>query len=138
MGAVEGGLLPTGQYVLPPFLAAPPVGLWYVAHTRSRNEKILAEELGRLGVVHYLPLTQRVTRSPTSNRISRSVVPVFPGYLFFNGNEDQRYLALRTNRVAKVLDVPDQRQLISELRNLHFLLAQTQEFSVSQHLHVGE
>ncbi len=121
-----------------PFLSSVLPGVWYAAHTRSRNEKMLACELGRLGIVHYLPLTRRVTRSRVSNRISRSLVPVFPGYLFFNANEEQRYLTLRTNRVANVLDVPDQRQLVSELYNLHFLLSRTQEFLIADQLQVGD
>ena len=62
-------------------------GKWYVAHTRSRNEKILATELGRMEIFNYLPLTQHETRSPVTRRISRSTVPVFPGYLFFKGTE---------------------------------------------------
>ena len=120
------------------FLSPSPAGVWFVAHTRSRNEKILAHELTRLGVTNYLPLARRVTRSRASNRISRSEVPVFPGYLFFNANEDQRYLALRTNRVANLLDVPNQQQLIVELRSLYRLLSRTQDFSVVDRLQVGD
>ena len=113
-------------------------GRWYVAHTRSRNEKILAEEMGRMRIFSYLPLTERVTRSAVTRRVSKSVVPVFPGYVFFLANEEQRYLALRTNRIAQILNVPDQAQLVAELRQVHHLLAQTSAFSVTTRLEEGD
>lgn len=113
-------------------------GQWYVAHTRSRNEKILANELTRLRIFNYLPLTQRTTRSAVTRRLSRSTVPVFPGYLFFNGSEDERYLALRTNRIARVLEVINQQELIGEIRRIHALLSSTDEFDVSNRLAVGD
>lgn len=113
-------------------------GLWYVAHTRSRQEKILSGELTKLGVFNYLPLAERTTRSPATRRLSRSVVPVFPGYVFFKGSEEQRYLALRTNRIANVLEVPGQEQLLSELVHVQHLLASTDEFVIGQRLNVGD
>jgi transcription antitermination factor NusG len=113
-------------------------GRWYVAHTKPRQEKMLASHLERFGVYNYLPLTQRKTRSPSTQRISRSIVPVFPGYLFFNGSEEQRYRALTTNRIVNVLEVANQGQLIAELTNIHFLLTSTNEFSVQARLKVGQ
>lgn len=113
-------------------------GRWFVAHTKSRNEKALSSELSRLSIFHYLPLTERTTRSPSNGRISRSLVPVFPGYLFFNGNEEERYLALRTNRVAKILEVPDQKQLLNELQRIDFLLRNTDAFEVTNRLMIGD
>lgn len=129
-----------GQEAAPTFTAIPCdlPGQWYVAHTRSRNEKALATELTRLGIFNYLPLTARTTRSARTRRMSHSLVPVFPGYLFFNGGEDERYLALRTNRIAKVLDVRNQEQLVAELRRIDFLLTQTDTFEVANRLAVGE
>ncbi|NLE61887.1 MAG: hypothetical protein GX616_26325 [Planctomycetes bacterium] len=129
-GAGGGG----GALIIPADLP----GRWYVAHTRARNEKILAEELTRFGVYNYLPLGQHVTRSIRTNRISRSLVPVFPGYVFFNGTEDQRYLALRTNRVANVLDVVNQDQLLAELRQVHRLLEERGDFAVIPRILEGQ
>jgi transcription termination/antitermination protein NusG len=113
-------------------------GKWFVAHTRSRNEKLLATELGKLQIVNYLPLAQRVTRSSRTRRISRSWMPVFPGYVFFNGTDEQRYSALRTNRIANVLLVPNQQQLVTELLQVHHLLVSTDEFTVADRLNVGD
>lgn len=94
-------------------------GRWWVAHTKPRNEKVLASELATLGIFFYLPLRKRETRSRKTGRISRSRLPVFPGYLFFNGAEDQRQRALSTHRIANVLAVPTQDQLVAELRQVH-------------------
>ncbi len=112
-------------------------GRWYVAHTRARQEKKLAEELSRLKIPCYLPLHQSVTRSRTTRRISRSLVPLFRGYLFFKGSEEQRYRALQTNRIAHVLNVPDQQQLIGELLQIQRLLTGTPELLVARYLKTG-
>jgi transcription antitermination factor NusG len=98
-------------------------GQWWVAHTRSRHEKALYEALARLGIYSYLPLTERVTRSPRSRRLSKAFVPVFTGYLFFNGDDEARYQAMTTNHIASTLPVLDQYELVAELRNIHRVLA---------------
>ncbi len=118
-------------------LTAAGSGRWYVAHTRARQEKKLAEELSRLKIPHYLPLRQSVTRSRTTRRVSRSLVPLFRGYLFFKGSEEQRYRALQTNRIAHVLNVPDQQQLITELLHIQRLLSNTPELFVTRYLRTG-
>ena len=121
-----------------PLVPTDPDGIWYVAHTRSRNEKILARELTHLGIFNYLPLAQRVTRSAVTRRISKSMVPVFPGYLFFHGSQEQRYRALRTNRIANVLDEPNQERLFAELLHIHALLTSKEDFAVAHRLKVGD
>lgn len=93
-------------------------GHWWVAHTRPRQEKALARDFQSLGVFHYLPLCRRATRSRNTGRISRSLVPMFPGYVFFNGTDQQRHRVLRTNRIANTLEVVYQRQFIAELRQI--------------------
>jgi transcriptional antiterminator RfaH len=50
-----------------------------------------------------------------SHRIIRSLLPLFSGYLFFCGRENQRLELLRTNRVANVIEVKDQCKLLDEL-----------------------
>ncbi len=122
----------------PLILQPDPAGVWYVAHTRARNEKALAGDLGKLRIHNYLPLMPRVTRSPVTRRVSRSLVPVFPGYVFFFAAPEQRYLALRTNRIARVLEVPDQTQLIAELRQVDLLVASGRTLEVANTLKAGE
>ena len=45
----------------------------------------------------------------------RSLLPLFSGYLFFCGEENQRIELLRTNRVANLIEVKDQQRLFEEL-----------------------
>lgn len=88
-------------------------GPWWVAHTRSRNEKALAHDLISRNVSYFLPMTWKVSRR--SRRTIRSLLPLFSGYLFFCGQEEQRLEVLRTDRVANIIKVEDQQKLIDEL-----------------------
>ncbi len=88
-------------------------GQWWVVHTRSRNEKALAHDLISKNISYFLPMRWKVSRR--SRRTVRSLLPLFSGYLFFCGQEDQRVELLRTNRVANLIEVIDQETLLNEL-----------------------
>jgi transcriptional antiterminator RfaH len=88
-------------------------GTWWVAHTKSRNEKALAWQMQKRNISYFLPLTEKVYRK--SRRVFRSMLPLFSGYVFFCGDEPDRLEVLKTNRVAGLLEVKDQQHLISEL-----------------------
>jgi len=88
-------------------------GQWWVAHTRSRNEKALAHDLMSKNISYFLPMSWKVRRR--SRRKIRSFLPLFSGYLFFCGEEDQRVGLLKTNRVANLIEVHDQEKLLDEL-----------------------
>jgi len=91
-------------------------GQWWVVHTRSRNEKALAHDLISKNISYFLPMSWKVSRR--SRRTIRSLLPLFSGYLFFCGKEDQRVELLRTNRVANLIEVIDQETLLDELVQL--------------------
>jgi len=86
---------------------------WWVAHTKSRNEKALAQDLIGKNICYFLPMSWRAHRR--KGRTFRSLLPLFSGYLFFCGQENQRIEVLRTNRVANLIEVKDQRKLVAEL-----------------------
>ena len=88
-------------------------GTWWVAHTKSRNEKALANELAAFDISYFLPMTTKVSRR--TGRTIRSLLPLFGGYLFFCGDEEQRVQLLRTNRVASLIEVKSQEKLVEEL-----------------------
>lgn len=92
------------------------VNRWWVAHTKSRNEKALAHDLIAKGVSYFLPMTWKVQRK--SGRTLRSLLPLFGGYLFFTGEENARLEVLRTNRVANIIEVKDQKKLVDELAQI--------------------
>jgi transcription antitermination factor NusG len=92
----------------------PPGGAWWVAHTKSRREKVLADFLGHRKIGYYLPLIKK--RQPAAGRQRYSFVPLFSGYVFFNGGRDERSWAYASNQIARVLEVKDQEKLCRELR----------------------
>jgi transcription antitermination factor NusG len=92
-------------------------GDWWVVHTKPRQEKALAGDLTRLGVVHFLPLVS--VRRKTAGRVIQRYLPLFPSYLFFCGRENERYATLTTHRVANMIAVSDQEQLRRDLHQIH-------------------
>jgi transcriptional antiterminator RfaH len=88
-------------------------GQWWVVHTRSRNEKALAQDLISKDISYFLPMSWKVSRK--SRRTIRSFLPLFSGYLFFCGKEDERVELLKTNRVANLIEVDNQQKLLDEL-----------------------
>lgn len=96
-------------------------GRWWVAHTRANHEKALAFDLLERGIAYFLPMVEK-TRLIRRRRF-RSLSPIFPGYLFFAGDDEARYQALNTHRIAHALDVADQQRLIEELSQIERALA---------------
>ncbi|HYK41196.1 MAG TPA: transcription termination/antitermination NusG family protein [Thermoanaerobaculia bacterium] len=92
---------------------------WWVAHVRSRQEKVLARHLLPLNIPFYLP--QREKRVRRAGRTFVSYLPLFPGYVFFRGSADARHSALRSNLIVKVLEVNEPLRLADELFQLRRL-----------------
>jgi transcription termination/antitermination protein NusG len=111
-------------------------GQWWVAHTKSRNEKALAGDLAGKGISYFLPMSWKVKK--IRGRTVKSLLPIFGGYLFFCGNENQRVETLKTNRVANIIDVRDQRRLIEELSQIEQAIAGGANLSPHNYLKVGQ
>ncbi|MBN1442301.1 MAG: hypothetical protein JXA90_06305 [Planctomycetes bacterium] len=94
---------------------------WFVLHTKSRQEKILAADLAMRGVDHYLPLVRRM-RYYGRKKVEVDL-PLFPGYLFLRGTHDQAYDADRTERVARIIQVVDQSRLEWEIESVRKALS---------------
>ena len=95
-------------------------GQWWVAHTKARNEKALAWQLLKMEVAYFLPLVEKT--SIKGKRKFKSLLPLFGGYVFFCGDEEARYKALTTNRIANIIPVTDQKGFVSQLRDVHIAL----------------
>jgi transcription antitermination factor NusG len=98
-----------------------PAARWFVLHTKSRQEKALAQSLEALGIGYYLPLVEHVRRDRGRKIVTPT--PLFPGYLFLHGSQDQAYEADRTKRLAQIIPVADQARLDADIRNLKLALA---------------
>ena len=90
-------------------------------HTKPRQEKSLARQLGDKQLPFYLPVVAR--RVPVRGRVLTSFVPLFPGYVFLLADRDERVAALATARVVRSLVVPDQTLLWNDLRQVQRLIA---------------
>ena len=98
-----------------------PVGeLWYAIHTISRREKDLMRRLRSMRIAHYSPLAEKRKRSP-SGRIRKSYLPLFRGYVFVRGSEEDRYNTVATGCVSNCLNVTDAAELVVDLQRIRLL-----------------
>ena len=94
---------------------------WRVAHTKSRREKALANYLRQSSIGYYLPMFGK--RQPGKKRMRISLMPLFNGYLFFKADEVERHTALRSNHIARIIEVGDEEKLIDELLQIQKVLS---------------
>jgi len=106
---------------------------WWVAHLRSRQEKVLARYLREYQIPFYLPQMQKRIRR--SGRTFVSHLPLFAGYVFFRGGRDEKLRALKSNVIVNVLEPSDQAEISAELKQLHEL--QLTEAELVPHPYVG-
>lgn len=74
---------------------------WYVAQTRSRHEKSVAEQLEGKGIEHFLPLYETVSR--WKDRRMRLQMPLFAGYIFVRFPLSERLRALEIPGLARLV-----------------------------------
>jgi len=94
-------------------------GSWWLVHTRPRNEKALSRDLQESSIEHFLPVAR--FRRRHGGRTAEVELPLFAGYLFLCGDEQDRYRTLATNRVVNVIRVSNQDRIRSELRHVYQL-----------------
>ena len=111
-------------------------GTWWVAHTKSRNEKALAHDLINRSINYFLPMTWKVRRK--SRRTIKSLLPLFSGYVFFCGDENQRIELLRTDRVANLIEVKNQDELIDELVQIERVLKTGEPLTPHKYIQKGQ
>jgi transcription antitermination factor NusG len=109
---------------------------WWLAHTRPRQEKAAAADFFAWSVPFYLPLLARTSVSRGRPRLARE--PLFPGYVFVFGSEEDRLTALKTNRLLTVQYVPDGEQLREELSQFAELIAAGARLTRESRLVAGE
>ena len=90
--------------------------LWYVAHTRPRCEKKLAEYCERKGFSVTLPC-YRVAHK-YRGKVATFAKPLFPGYVFLQLSREQRRTVYQSDYVANLLDVPDQEEFSHQISGI--------------------
>jgi transcriptional antiterminator RfaH len=91
-----------------------PTRPWWVARTRTRQEKALARSLRGKDIPYFLPMVSRPQKS--QGRMRTSIVPLFDGYLFFQANAADRQTALQTGHLAQAIPVKSQDVLHGQLQ----------------------
>ena len=109
---------------------------WLALYTKARQEKSLARELLKYRVPFYLPLVRKTNVSRGRKRTS--LAPLFGGYLFLYGSEEERVRSLTTNRVSRILTVEDPEQLVFDLRQLRQLIAANAPLTVESRMGPGQ
>jgi transcription antitermination factor NusG len=74
---------------------------WYVAQTRCRHEKRVAEQLEGRGIEHFLPLYETMSR--WKDRRVRLRLPLFAGYVFVRFPLNERLRALEIPGLARLV-----------------------------------
>jgi transcription antitermination factor NusG len=108
---------------------------WWAVYTKARQEKALARHLVQLDVPFYLPLVPKTNL--IRGRKVQSHIPLFGGYVFLFGTDDERTKSLTTNRVSTILTVDDQAQLSRDLRHVARLIECNAPLTVEQRLETG-
>jgi transcription antitermination factor NusG len=108
---------------------------WLALYTKARQEKSVARELLKQQIPFYLPLVKKTTVS--RNRRRTSQMPLFGGYLFIYGAEEERIRCLATNRISRVLAVEQPEQLVFDLRQFQRLIAANAPLTIESRLAPG-
>ena len=108
---------------------------WLAVYTKARQEKAMARQLVQREIPFYLPL---VTKDSSSRgRRVRSFTPLFNGYVFLFGTEEERIGALTTNRISRILPVKDQQQLCQDLMQVYHLIDTDAPLTIERRLMPG-
>lgn len=91
-------------------------GTWYIAYTKARFEKAFAWDLYSRGIGYFFPMRKKIIFSGGRKRCV--MAPLFTSYVFFCGSEQDRYMALTSNRLCQIIEVADQAGLIKELASI--------------------
>lgn len=103
-----------------PDFAGMPGRQWWVLYTKVRQEKAVARQFLRTQTPFYIPLVSK--RSVARGRVVYSQIPLFPGYVFLYGSEEERISALATNRIVRILAVHTPDRLREDLWQLKQLI----------------
>jgi transcriptional antiterminator RfaH len=89
---------------------------WFVAHTRPRREKKLAEFCERNAISATLPCYNSAHKYRGKTVTFRK--PLFPGYVFLQLEDGQKDSVRQNDHVANLLDVFDQAQFQRQLDDI--------------------
>ena len=134
-------LLPLEPFIYPDDLLSPEKSgesasqPWWALHTKPRTEKALARSYHARSVPFFLPLSKHQWRN--RGRLHCSFMPLFPGYIFVQGDRESILPGLQARQVARVLPVDDQGRLQADLARVYSLIATGSPLTAEERLVPG-
>ena len=108
---------------------------WWALYTRARQEKAISRALLARQIPFYLPLIKKT--SVIRGRSITSHIPLFAGYVFLYGSDEERVLSLTTNRISRILTIHDVDNFWHDLRQIHRLISSNAALTVESRLIPG-
>ena len=109
--------------------------VWFVAHTRPRCEKKLAEYCAREGFATTLPCYRSVRKY--RGKVVTFQKPLFPGYLFLQLLPHERSKVYASDYVANLLNVVDQELFARQLGDILRALETNLEVRLAPQIQAG-
>lgn len=109
--------------------------LWYVAHTRPRREKKLAEYCEREGFAVTLPTYRSVKKYRGKTAVFHK--PLFPNYVFLQLLPRQKQSVYQSDHVANLLEVVDQELFQAQLGDILTALETELEIFLAPQIKAG-
>jgi transcription antitermination factor NusG len=113
---------------------------WYAIQTRSRHEKMVAQQLQSQGIITFLPLSSEMRE--WSDRQKLVEFPLFPGYAFVRlvYGPEERLRVLRTEGVVNFVGTGGQGIAIpdKQIEHVQTLLANKVPFESYPFLKAGQ
>ena len=103
--------------------------LWFVAHTKPRQEKKLVDYCVRQAIPATLPCYDSAHKYRGKTVVFRK--PLFPGYVFLRLDPRQKGSVRQSDYVANLLDVFDQETFQQQLDNILLALEEKLEVRVA-------
>lgn len=110
--------------------------VWFVAHTRPRCEKKLAEYCEREGISVTLPCYRSAHKY--RGKVAVFHKPLFPGYVFLQMPALKRQKVYQSKYVANLLDVKDQELFARQLGDILAALETELEITVAPEIGEGK
>lgn len=121
--------------IVEPTIQAVPELAWWVAHTKPRCEKKLADFCEREGFVHNLPLYKSVRKYRGKTVTFHK--PLFPGYVFLRLAEQQPRQVYQSDYVANMLTVVQQDVFEAQLGDILKAIDTEYEVFLAPHITAG-
>jgi transcription antitermination factor NusG len=113
---------------------------WYALRTRSRHEKMVADQLDKQGIENFLPVVKQARQ--WSDRVKEVELPLFSGYTFVRValTSPDRLRVLQTHGVAGFVGINCCGTAIPEeqIQDIRTLLASKIPFAEQPFLRVGQ